>query len=75
MNSYSLLTPEIIVAVFAAAVILLDLVVREKALLAALSVVGLLASLGVSVTMWGRENNELFDGMLKVDQLAIFFNF
>ncbi len=75
MNSYSLLTPEIIVAVFAAAVILLDLVVREKALLAALSVVGLLASLGVSVTMWGRENNTLFDGMLKVDQLAIFFNF
>lgn len=75
MNSYSLLTPEIIVAAFAAAVILLDLIVREKALLAALSVVGLLASLGVSVTMWGRENNTLFDGMLKVDQLAIFFNF
>jgi len=75
LNSYSLLTPEIIVAAFAAAVILLDLVVREKALLAALSVVGLLASLGVSVTMWGRENNELFDGMLKVDQFAIFFNF
>ena len=75
LNSYSLLTPEIIVAAFAAAVILLDLVVQEKALLAALSVVGLLASLGVSVTMWGRENNELFNGMLAVDQLAIFFNF
>ena len=75
MNSYSLLTPEIIVAAFAAAVILLDLVVQEKALLAALSVVGLLASLGVSVALWGRDDNTLFNGMLAVDKLAIFFNF
>ena len=73
-NPYHLLSPEIIIVCVAVAVILLDLVVKQKALLAALSVAGLLASLCVSVALWGKDN-ELFNGMIAVDQLAIFFNF
>ena len=75
MNTVHLLSPEIIIVCVAVAVILLDLVVKQKALLAALSVVGLLASLCVSVALWGKQDNELFNGMIAVDQLAIFFNF
>ena len=42
-NPYHLLAPQVIIACVALAVILLDLVVKRKALLAGLSVVGLLA--------------------------------
>ncbi len=73
--NYYLITPEIIVGAVAAAVILLDLFVRNKNALAALSITGLLASLAVSVALWGREENTIFNGMLKVDELAVFFNF
>ena len=73
--NYYLTAPEIIIAGVAIAVILLDLVVREKGLLAAISIIGLLASLAVSVMLWGREDNAIFGGMLKVDELSIFFNF
>jgi len=73
--NYHLMTPEIIVAASAVAVILADLVVKQKGLLAALSIAGLLASLAVSVSLWGRDDNTLFGGMLRVDHLAIFFNF
>jgi len=74
-SPYHLLAPQVIVACVALAVILLDLVVKQKALLAALSVVGLLAALLVSVAQWGSEPNTLFGGMIAVDQLALFFNF
>jgi NADH-quinone oxidoreductase subunit N len=73
--NYYLIAPEIIIAGFAVAVIFLDLFVREKGVLAAISIVGLLASLAVSVALWGRADNTLFNEMLQIDQLAIFFNF
>ncbi|HJX69878.1 MAG TPA: NADH-quinone oxidoreductase subunit N [Dehalococcoidia bacterium] len=72
--NYYLITPEIIVAGLAVAVILLDLIVRNKGILAALSIVGLLGSLAVSIALWGRTDNELFGGMLRIDQLALSFN-
>ena len=69
-----MITPEIIVAGLVVAIILLDLVVQNKGILAALSVIGLAASLIVSVLLWGETDNTLFNGMLKVDELALSFN-
>jgi NADH-quinone oxidoreductase subunit N len=71
--NYYLMTPEIIVAGFAVVVILLDLFVRQKGMLAAVSVVGLLGSLGASAALWREAPDSLFNGMLAVDDLALFF--
>jgi NADH-quinone oxidoreductase subunit N len=77
LTDYYLIAPQIIVAAFAVAVILLDLFVPRKETLAAVSIIGLLGALAVSVALWGRpaDENTLFNGMLKVDELAVFFNF
>ncbi len=71
--NYYLLAPEICLAAFAIAVILLDLVIQRKGILAAISVVGLVASIGLSLTLWGGEDNSIFGGMLVVDELSLFF--
>ncbi|MFC1925570.1 NADH-quinone oxidoreductase subunit N [Chloroflexota bacterium] len=69
-----MITPEIIVVGVAVAVILLDLFVRNKGILAALSIAGLLGALAVSIAVWDSNDNVLFGGMLKVDELALSFN-
>jgi NADH-quinone oxidoreductase subunit N len=71
--NYYLLAPEICLASFAIAVILLDLFIPRKEILAAISITGLVACLGISVALWGRQDNTLFNGMLIADELAIFF--
>jgi len=71
--NYYLLAPEICLAGFAVAVILLDLFIPRKGILAAIGITGLVACLGISIALWGREDNTLFNGMLIVDELAIFF--
>ena len=71
--NYYLLAPEICLAGFAIAVILLDLFIPRKEILAVISITGLVACLGISVALWGRQDNTLFSGMLIADELAIFF--
>jgi len=71
--NYYLLAPEICLAGFAIAVILLDLFIPRKGILAAISITGLVACLGISIALWGRQDNTLFNGMLIADELAIFF--
>ncbi len=74
--NYYLFAPEICLAGFAIAVILLDLVISRKGILAAISVIGLIACLGISVALWGRwdsPDNTLFGGMLVADRFALFF--
>jgi NADH-quinone oxidoreductase subunit N len=71
--NYYLLAPEICLASFAIAVILLDLFITRKEILAAISITGLVACLGISVALWGRQDNTLFNGMLIADEMAIFF--
>ncbi len=68
-----LFIPEITLVVFAILVILLDLGVRQKALLGAVSLVGLVIAGGVSVVMWGESHPALFNNMLAVDNFALFF--
>ncbi|RLC91697.1 MAG: NADH-quinone oxidoreductase subunit N [Chloroflexi bacterium] len=77
MIDYYLIAPQIIVAGFAVAVILLDLVLPRKGVLAGVSIIGLLGALAVTVALWGRPENEntLFNGMLRIDELAVFFGF
>ena len=75
------LSPELAVAGLGLIVILLDLVVRRKGILALVTVVGLLVPIGLSVWLWidvndepGRQALRIFD-TLAVDQFALFFKF
>src|SRR5438105_10903845 len=68
--------PEIIVTVFAVAVIFLDLFMKgeQKALvLPAVSVVGYLAAIGVCIWYFGGYNEQAFGGMVVLDNLGLFF--
>ena len=71
--NFGLLVPELILVAFAILVILLDLFTQRKAWLAAASIVGLVASGGVSAVMWGAGAPPLFYNMLAVDNFALFF--
>lgn len=72
--NYYLITPEIIIVGVALAVILLDLQVKQKGILAAISIAGLVASLTVSIIFWNEADNVLFGGMLRIDQLSVALN-
>jgi NADH-quinone oxidoreductase subunit N len=68
-----LFIPELTLAVFAILVILLDLGVRQKAVLGSVSLAGLVIAGGFSVVMWGGSYPALFSNMLAVDNFALFF--
>jgi NADH-quinone oxidoreductase subunit N len=59
-------------AAFAVAVILLDLFVERKSILAVVGFVGTLAAGGFAVSMWGA-SPESFNGQIAVDNYALFF--
>ena len=68
-----LLAPELSLCFFALVVVLLDLVVQRKGLLAAVSIVGVVVSAGFVVAMWGGGAQAIFNNMLAVDSFALFF--
>ena len=72
-----LFVPEIMMAAFAVLVILLDLFVRQKAVLRGVSIIGLLAVIGYALGMWNGMSDELpafiFNSMLAVDNFSLFF--
>lgn len=68
-----ILSPEIILCGFALLVILLDLGIKQKGVLAGLSIAGLIISALAAVSMWGVPKLVAFGGTLVVDQFAIFF--
>jgi len=68
-----LFIPEITLAVFAILIILLDLGVKQKAVLRSVSLAGLVIAGGVSLVMWGGSYPALFNNMLAVDNFALFF--
>ena len=72
MNLY-LLSPEISIGGLAIAVILLDLFLKRKKVLAAVSVAGLIVPASLSLALWGRSETS-FNGMLVVDKFSLFFN-
>ncbi|MFQ5827411.1 MAG: NADH-quinone oxidoreductase subunit N, partial [Dehalococcoidia bacterium] len=73
--NWNLLTPELSLAVFAMAVIIADLFLERKGILAALSVAGLVVAVGFTLALWGGEPGTAFGGMLVVDEFALFFKF
>ena len=66
--------PEITLLVFAVAVILLDLFIARKGVLAVVSIIGILVSGLFSVSFWDL-NRSFFNNMLAVDSFAVFFKF
>ncbi|MBI4288602.1 MAG: NADH-quinone oxidoreductase subunit N [Chloroflexi bacterium] len=70
---WALLGPELLLAIFALAVILLDLAVKQKGVLAVFSIVGLLGSIGASLALWGT-NGIALNNMLVIDKYALFFD-
>ena len=68
-----LLAPEISLLAFALLIILLDLGIKQKKVLAGVSILGLLVSGGFVLALWGREPTSVFNGMLMVDSFALFF--
>ena len=73
MLNFELLIPELILAGTAIAVILLDLVIKSKWWLAAVSIAGIVVSAGFAIAMWGGSSQSIFNNMLAVDNFAIFF--
>jgi NADH-quinone oxidoreductase subunit N len=69
----TLFIPEITLAVFAILVILLDLGVKQKSVLMAVSLAGLVIAGGFSVAMWGESHPAIFNNMLAVDNFALLF--
>lgn len=72
-----LFIPELILAAFAIAVILLDLFLQRKGLLAVISLIGIVVSAGFTFAVWqgawGGAPQSIFNNMLAVDSFALFF--
>ncbi len=72
-----LFIPELCLAAFAIAVILLDLFIERKGLLVVVSLVGVVVSAGLTIAIWrgawGDTPQAIFNNMLAVDSFALFF--
>jgi NADH-quinone oxidoreductase subunit N len=69
----NLFVPELTLAGFILAVILLDMFVRQASLVRAVALIGLIASGALAVAMWNSNHAPIFAGMLAVDNFAVFF--
>lgn len=72
--NFWLLSPELSLCGIALMVILLDLIVKEKKTLAALSVIALAIPIAFIIMLWGEQQSS-FGGMLIVDEFSLFFKF
>ena len=69
----ALFLPEISLAAFAIAIILLDLFVPQKGLLVVVSLIGALVSALFTMLLLGGSAQSIFNQMLVVDQFALYF--
>ena len=72
--NFWLLSPELSLCGIALAVVLLDLVIENKKILAGFSVAALAIPIAFIVALWG-EQQSTFGGMLVVDEFSLFFKF
>jgi NADH-quinone oxidoreductase subunit N len=72
--NFWLLSPELSLCGIALAVVLLDLVIEQKKVLAGISVFGLIIPIAFTIALWG-EQQASFSGMLVVDNFSLFFKF
>jgi len=75
ISELRLLTPELSLLVFAVIVILLDLFIKQKKVLAGVSIAGVIVSAGFAVAMWGESSVAIFGSVLAIDNFALFFKF
>jgi len=68
-----LFAPEISLAFFALLVIMLDLFVERKGILAVVSLIGVVVSGGFALAIGGAGTQAIFNNILAVDSFAIFF--
>jgi len=73
-----LFIPELSLITFAIVVILLDLFIQRKGLLAVVAIAGLVVAAGFTIAMamtdmWGGSSQAIFNNMLAVDNFALFF--
>jgi len=73
ISEFRFLAPELSLLGFALLVILIDLFVKQKKVLAGLSIAGLVVSAGFTVSMWGMPATDIFYRMLAIDNFALFF--
>ncbi|MFO8101843.1 MAG: NADH-quinone oxidoreductase subunit N [Dehalococcoidia bacterium] len=69
------ISPELSMAVLAVAVVVLDLFIRDKKLVAWLGAVGLIVPLAFTIDLWNEGSDTIMNDMLAVDQFALFFKF
>ena len=72
--NFWLFSPELSVSGIALAVILLDLFIKQKKLLAGLAVAALAIPIAFTIVLWGEQQTS-FNGMLVVDNFSLFFKF
>ncbi len=75
LSEISYLAPELSLLAFALAVILLDLFIKRKGVLAVISVAGIIVAAGFTVAMWDGPGVDIFGRMLAIDNFALFFKF
>ena len=75
IEQIGLIAPELCLLGFALLVILLDLIVKRKQVIAGVAVVGVIISGGFALSMWGAPTTGIFYNMLSVDKFAVFFKF
>ncbi len=68
-----LIAPEISLLACAIVVILLDLFLQRKGLLAIVSLAGLAIAFGFTIALWGGDAQAVFNNMMVVDKFALFF--
>jgi NADH-quinone oxidoreductase subunit N len=73
LSDIRFLAPEFSLLAFALVVILLDLFIKRKGVLAGISVAGVVVSAGFTVALWGTPGIAIFGRMLAVDNFALFF--
>jgi NADH-quinone oxidoreductase subunit N len=73
LDEFRFLGPELSLLGFAIVVILLDLFIKQKKVLAGIGIAGVLVSAGFTVAMWGGQGIAIFGRMLSVDNFALFF--
>jgi NADH-quinone oxidoreductase subunit N len=69
----ALIAPEISLLATAIVVILLDLFVQRKNILAIVGLAGLAVAFGFTIHLWGGNPQAVFNNMLVVDKFALFF--
>lgn len=73
VEELNLVAPELTLLAGALVIILLDLFIKEKKILAGISILALLIACGFSLSLWSYPTTDTFYTMLAVDKFAVFF--